>query len=273
MNEKEQERRRKISAAMKGKKKPDHVVAKIAAILKGKKRTNEQNEANRQRAIVYFSNPENREKARQKALEQWSNPGVRERCIAKNRENASNPSTKQSISNAIKKLWENPDYRKVMSDAHIGQKAWNKNIPMTEEYRNNVIAAINKPDVIERKRAKSKALWKNDEYVKKLHKAYNIKPNKPETIILNLLNDLYPNEWKYTGDFSFMINGKNPDFVNCNGQKKLIELFGDYWHEGENPQDRIDIFKPFGYETLVIWEHELKDIKEVKNKIISFNNS
>jgi hypothetical protein len=273
MNEKEQERRRKISAAMKGKKKPDHVVVKIAAILKGKKRTNEQNEANRQRAIVYFSNPENREKARQKALEQWSNPGVRERCIAKNRENASNPSTKQSISNAIKKLWENPDYRKVMSDAHIGQKAWNKNIPMTEEYRNNVIAAINKPDVIERKRAKSKALWKNDEYVKKLHKAYNIKPNKPETIILNLLNDLYPNEWKYTGDFSFMINGKNPDFVNCNGQKKLIELFGDYWHEGENPQDRIDIFKPFGYETLVIWEHELKDIKEVKNKIISFNNS
>lgn len=68
-----------------------------------------------------------------------------------------------------------------------------------------------------------------------------------------------------------MINGKNPDFTNCNGKKKLIELFGDYWHKGEDPQDRINIFKKFGYDTLVIWESELKDINKVKNKVIKFN--
>ena len=81
---------------------------------------------------------------------------------------------------------------------------------------------------------------------------------------------MYPNEWKYTGDFSFWINGKNPDFVNCNGQKKCIEVFGDYWHRNDNPQDRKDIFKEFGYDTLVIWERELKNYSELKFKIHRF---
>jgi hypothetical protein len=99
---------------------------------------------------------------------------------------------------------------------------------------------------------------------------YSILPNKAEIKVLNILNENYPNEWKYTGDFSFIINGKSPDFTNVNGKKKLIELYGDYWHQGQNPQDRIDIFKPYGYDTLVIWEHELKDIEKVKQKIDNF---
>ena len=113
-----------------------------------------------------------------------------------------------------------------------------------------------------------KKMWVDEIYRKKQLRSIYIgqarKPTSPELLLLKLLNALYPNEWKYTGDFSFIINGKCPDFTNVNGQKKLIELFGDYWHRGENPQDRIDIFKPFGYETLVIWEHELKN----KNKLI-----
>lgn len=27
------------------------------------------------------------------------------------------------------------------------------------------------------------------------------------------------------------IGGLCPDFVNCNGKKVIIELFGDYWHD------------------------------------------
>lgn len=117
-----------------------------------------------------------------------------------------------------------------------------------------------------------KELWKDFEYTKKIHQGLNLRPNRPETMLLNLLNKLYPNEWIYTGDFSFIINGKNPDFTNVNGKKKLIELFGDYWHEGENPQDRIDVFKPFGWDTLIIWECELKDIHKVELKLNDFLN-
>ncbi len=115
-----------------------------------------------------------------------------------------------------------------------------------------------------------KALYRDPQYIKKIANSWNIKPNKPEKIILALLENLYPGQWKYTGDFSFVINGKCPDFVNCNGQKKIIELFGDYWHRGQNPEDRAAIFAPFGYMTLVLWEHELKDLKKTILKIQEF---
>ena len=103
-----------------------------------------------------------------------------------------------------------------------------------------------------------------------MKKAWNLKPNKSEVLMLQLLNDLYPGEWKYTGDFSFTLDGKCPDFVNCNGKKLIIEYYGDYWHQGHDPQDRIDVFSPFGYRTLVIWESEMKNLPKVINRIVDF---
>jgi hypothetical protein len=121
--------------------------------------------------------------------------------------------------------------------------------------------------------AARKKLWKSPEYGQRMAKAWGLKPNKPESLLIKLLDKLYPGQWKYTGDFSFVIDGKSPDFVNCNGQKKIIELFGDYWHRGENPDDRAAIFSPYGYETLVIWEHELKSIGSVTGKIRKFHEA
>jgi len=117
---------------------------------------------------------------------------------------------------------------------------------------------------------KLKARYLNPEYVAKMRKAWNIKPNKAEVLMLKLLEDLYPGEWKYTGDFSFTINGKCPDFVNCNGQKKIIEYFGDHWHIGHSAEDRAEAFRPFGYETLVIWGHEMKNMEAVIDRIHEF---
>lgn len=67
------------------------------------------------------------------------------------------------------------------------------------------------------------------------------------------------------------LGGKVPDFVNVNGQKKIIELFGDYWHEPEEEQERIDLFAKYGYQTLVIWDYELKDVNKLKEKILEFH--
>ena len=72
------------------------------------------------------------------------------------------------------------------------------------------------------------------------------------------------------------IDGKVPDFVNVNGQKKLIELFGDYWHSAkmvsqkriQTESERIGYFKQFGWSALVIWEHELEDLTAVREKIL-----
>lgn len=47
-----------------------------------------------------------------------------------------------------------------------------------------------------------------------------------------------------------------PDF-RVPGTLRMIEVFGDYWHEGENPQDRIDLWESVGCECIVVWEHEI----------------
>jgi len=115
-----------------------------------------------------------------------------------------------------------------------------------------------------------KRFWQTPEYVAKQMEARGVKPNKPEKFLTKLFQKLFPNQWKYVGDGQFILAGKCPDFVNINGQKKIIELYGDYWHKDDNPQDRIDLFAKYGYQTLVIWEHELKDIKQLLGKLMGF---
>jgi very-short-patch-repair endonuclease len=117
-----------------------------------------------------------------------------------------------------------------------------------------------------------KKKWEDPAYAKKMFKAYAMKPTKPELQMEALLNELFPKEYKYVGDGDVWIAGKCPDFINCNGQKKIIEVYGDYWHKDDNPQDRIDIFEPYGYQTLVIWASEIDDgTNYVRNEIKKFH--
>lgn len=158
--------------------------------------------------------------------------------------------TKELLSELRKKDWQRTEYREA-------------NIKMNKDKWAD-------PEYMARHIRQQKELWSDPEYAKWRGQRFHLRPNKPETVLLNILDQLYPGEWKYTGDFSFMINGKNPDFTNINGQKKLIELFGDYWHKDKNPQDRIDTFKPYGWDTLVIWQRELKNLTRVRFKIHGF---
>ena len=111
-----------------------------------------------------------------------------------------------------------------------------------------------------------------------------ISPNKPEKQLTKLLQKLFPNQWEYVGNGSFWLtsNGKhiNPDFINTGGQKKIIEMFGDYWHSKkftgtsneQHEQERIDLLANKGYQTLVIWEHELSSTEQLVQKIEAFND-
>lgn len=119
-----------------------------------------------------------------------------------------------------------------------------------------------------------KRRWQNPAYKNKVLKASMlgrfIHPNKPELLLLELLENNYPGEWKFVGDGQLIVGGLNPDFANVNGQKQFIEMWGDYWHRGEDPQDRIGLFKQYGFNTLVIWESELKEPNKVLIKIAEF---
>ncbi|MHA1437862.1 MAG: DUF559 domain-containing protein [Promethearchaeota archaeon] len=126
----------------------------------------------------------------------------------------------------------------------------------------------------------NKKRWRNKNYRNKTLKVmfdkFNITPNKKEIYLTKSLNYLFPNEYKFVGDGQFIIGGFNPDFININGQKKIIELFGDYWHNrpGAKERDklRLKTYKKYGYKTLIIWEKELKKEPLLIEKLRRYHN-
>ena len=96
------------------------------------------------------------------------------------------------------------------------------------------------------------------------------RPNKAELHLSQILEKLLPGQYKYTGDGQFVIANKCPDFVNINGQKKIIELFGIHWHDASEVQTRTSSFTEFGFNTLIVWDTELDD-PAIADKIIRFN--
>lgn len=122
-----------------------------------------------------------------------------------------------------------------------------------------------------------KKIWKKegnrDRLIKAQRKGMKVYPNKPEIIVKKLLSKL-SKDYKYVGNGSFIIDGFNPDFVNTNGKKKIIELFGTYWHKRpeviKRDIRRIKSYKKLGYKTLIIWEHEIKNINKLHKKLERF---
>lgn len=151
-----------------------------------------------------------------------------------------------------------------------------KGRPLTEEHKAN-LSGKHRPREAKANISRAiKALWQDPTYadrqIKAMRLACHIKPNKPELQLLELLEANYPNEWAYVGDGQLIIGGKCPDFANINGRKQLIELYGDYWHKGEDPQERIDLFRQYGYGCLIVWESELVQSWKVIDRVASFAN-
>jgi len=236
---------------------------------------------NSDRMQTYYENPDNllKHKMAYNSLE------VRERMSDSQIEAQNRPEVKEHKKQTAKQVWERDGYKEKMSKiqtaAHNTKEFLENhselmkivmNDPEVKEKTSRASKiAHDKPEVKEKTSMSVKKLWQDPEYVRKQQEARHLFPNNPETGLFNFLQVLYIDHYRYCGDFSFVINGKNPDFVNINGQKKCIELYGDYWHKGQDPQDRINIFKEYGWDCLVVWEHELKDIEKLKFKIIEFH--
>ncbi len=79
-----------------------------------------------------------------------------------------------------------------------------------------------------------KKQWEDPEYkeyrLKQMYLAKNLSPNKSESFVLFLLNWLYPDMFKFVGDLSCIIGGKNPDFI-CEERKLIIEYNGFFYQE------------------------------------------
>jgi len=77
----------------------------------------------------------------------------------------------------------------------------------------------------------------------------------------------YSLPFRYVGDGSFWIENINPDFIECNGKKIAVEIFGDYWHSpllnqhiewNRTYEGRRAILKKYGWDVIIFWESDLK---------------
>lgn len=98
---------------------------------------------------------------------------------------------------------------------------------------------------------------------------YYVKPTKPERILIGLIKAKNL-PYRYVGNGQFILGGKCPDFLNVDGKKQVIEVFGTYWHDLFDMAKRSEHFRQYGFDTLVIWEDELKNEETLLKRLRAF---
>jgi DNA polymerase len=102
------------------------------------------------------------------------------------------------------------------------------------------------------------------------------KPTQLEKNFLKILDANFPNHYRYTGDGKFWIEKANPDFVNVNGQKKVIEIFTAYYKVRDfgSVKKYIKVrskqYAKYGWTACFIEDHELEDMNKAIQKIKQF---
>lgn len=103
-----------------------------------------------------------------------------------------------------------------------------------------------------------------------LKKILKNRKTENETKLEFLLNDNGFN-YKFVGDGAVIIENKCPDFINCNGQKKIIEFIGGGLKS--EMDSKIEIYKKYGYKTLVLYLPQLRNNPQaIIKKVRGFDN-
>ena len=191
--------------------------------------------------------------------------------------------------------------RQKMSVARKGEKHWNYGKHHTEETKEKMKESHMGQTPSEEQRKQSSERWKGENNpnhggiseehrlklsishkgkhpseetrlrMSKSHKNKKVKTHHtyPERVFERICKDCNL-PYKYTGDGSFWIGRNpsiNPDFVDCNGGKTAIEVFGDYWHSPllnrnirypQTLKGRKKQLKKYGWRLIVLWECDLR---------------
>lgn len=198
--------------------------------------------------------------------------------------------TKEKVRKGVLKAYEEGRLKKMVGSKHpmYGKHASEK----TKKEARKQVKRLNQNTKIQEKRLRKVKEWneqhsdekrewfkkanKDPDFIKKRLKALCKKPTKPEKKLIKVINK-YSLPFKYVGDGSVIINNLNPDFINCNGGKEIIEVFSRYWHEKYTNIDwkrtefgRKAIFNQLGYKTLIIWDDEMDNEERIVHDIKKF---
>lgn len=152
-----------------------------------------------------------------------------------------------------------------------------KNSPMSEETKRKIGDGNRDKSLTEitKRKMRKRMLkdWADPEFQKIMALARAVKPTNPERIF----NKMTPDVVRYVGDGQFFITTNkrthNPDFV-IEGQYKVIEIFGDFWHKGEDLNKLIKEYAEVGFDCIIFWQHEvLNEARQVLNEVLEFIES
>jgi len=87
-----------------------------------------------------------------------------------------------------------------------------------------------------------KKLWQDPQFAKRSFEAFNKTLNKPEKMLMEILDSNFQGEWKFVGDGQFFLAGLCPDFISINGKKKIIEIWEDELQDKDMVLDKIERF-------------------------------
>ena len=256
----------------------------------------------RQAALALWANPLHRKKQSQAIKGGCAKDDFKQYCSERVKRQWLDPAFRKMRSEKAKELWTNADFRKHMSRtiSAWATDQWANNAPYRhnriQEYKRRwanpifkakMMTKFHHPLYKDRHREQAKRLWSDPSYrektVRAIMKATLRRPTKPEVILNKSLESIYPGEFVYNGNNAGVVLGKCiPAFVNINGKKQVIDLFGCYWHcckvcgykdrQQRRSKDnaRLKSLHELGWNSLVIWEHELTDILKLKNKLQRF---
>lgn len=191
----------------------------------------------------------------------------REKMSAAQKGRKTSDETRRKISEAKTGFRHTEETKKKIGDAFRGKKGKNYGKPVSKETRKK----------ISKKLRGRKLSEEHKENIRKGLRGRKNEKSKPELkfeeicIKFNL-------PFRYVGDASLWIGSKkgkklNPDFIEANGKKVIVEIMGRYWHSPLiNPKIREDAkllyrekhYKKHGWKTIFIWDTDLerKDAEE-----------
>ncbi len=215
-------------------------------------------------------------------------PGFTKAASERLKKNRKDPEFIKVMNEGYKKLLQDPEYIKAVSDRAKVQmkKQWQDPdyAKANSKRASETLKKLNTDPEFAKARDKRgsermKTQWADPVKALKLLKSIQLSPNKIEIDY----NEYFKDKIRFTGDRQYWVRfnlkydsgdkqgkyvHKNPDF-KANGQKKVIELYGDYWHQNDDPLELIVNYKDVGYDCLVFWEH---DVKEHMPEVIELTN-
>lgn len=127
-----------------------------------------------------------------------------------------------------------------------------------------ILRRLTRLDISRRKRT-----WKlhTEEAQRKARLALQVKPTKTEASVISFCQK-YRIPLKYVGDGQVWLAGRNPDFIDSNGRKVVVEIFGEYWHSPiKNPAVSLrrtysatqEAYQDYGFDCFIAWEYQLRN--------------